>query len=289
MKNKSKHAYLILAHENWELLQLLISTIDDERNDIFLHIDSKVKTLPDVKTENAGLIILKNRVDIRWGDVSLIEAEYALFEAAYNNNQRYSYYHLLSGADLPLKSQDYIHKFFDEHAGKEFIGYTELSPSPLTVRKVCRWHLFPKRFKSKSIIIRGIRAGFLLIQEYLGIFRNKGIDFKKGSQWVSITSNLVGLILSKKEWAMNTFQHTFCSDEIFIQTICWNSPFRSDIHNTEDDATGCMRAIGWKNGCLYDWGADDYQTLASSEALFARKFNLKDRDFLRKISQFVSL
>lgn len=289
MKTKSKHAYLILAHENWDLLNLLIATIDDERNDIYLHIDSKVKTLPDVKTENAGLIILKNRVDVRWGDVSQIEAEYALFETAHNSKEDYSYYHLLSGADLPLKSQDYIHNFFDNHAGKEFIGYTELSPSPLTVRKVCRWHLFPKQFKSKSILIRGIRAGFLLIQECIGIFRNKGIDFKKGTQWVSITSNMVDVILSRKEWALNTFRHTFCSDEIFIQTICWNSSLRNNIFCTDDDAKGCMRAIGWKNGCLYDWGPDDFQALASSEALYARKFNLKDRDFLQKISRFVSL
>lgn len=36
-----KHAYCILAHNNWEQLQLLLNCIDDDRNDIYLHIDVK--------------------------------------------------------------------------------------------------------------------------------------------------------------------------------------------------------------------------------------------------------
>lgn len=38
-----KHAYCIMAHHNWNQLQLLVDLIDDERNDIFLHIDKKSK------------------------------------------------------------------------------------------------------------------------------------------------------------------------------------------------------------------------------------------------------
>lgn len=36
-----KHAYCILAHSQWNQLQLLIDAIDDSRNDIYLHIDKK--------------------------------------------------------------------------------------------------------------------------------------------------------------------------------------------------------------------------------------------------------
>jgi len=278
-----KHAYLILAHGNWDLLKLLISAIDDERNDIYVHYDAKVRELPILTADKSGLTILKHRVDVRWGDVSQVEAEYALFEEAYHSGGQYSYFHLLSGVDLPLKSQDYIHSFCDRHSGEEFIGFTELSPSSLTIRKVCRWHLCHKHFKSTSIIIKGVRAMFLRIQEIVGYKRNLNIDFKKGSNWVSITPELVSLILSRKEWALKTFSHTFCADEIFVQTICWNSPLRNNIHNTEDDAAGCLRAIGWRNGCLYDWCAEDLQTLKKSDALFARKFNLKDKAFLQEV------
>ena len=44
----NRHAYLIMAHNEWELLNTLLSLIDDPRNDIFLHIDKKVKTMPDL-------------------------------------------------------------------------------------------------------------------------------------------------------------------------------------------------------------------------------------------------
>jgi hypothetical protein len=44
-----------------------------------------------------------------------------------------------------------------------------------------------------------------------------------------------------------------------------------------------MRCIGWKNDELIDWCAADYETLAGSPALFARKFNSSDMDFIHKI------
>ena len=36
-----KHAYLILAHNEFEVLRKLISALDDPRNDIFIHFDEK--------------------------------------------------------------------------------------------------------------------------------------------------------------------------------------------------------------------------------------------------------
>lgn len=42
MNTVPKHAYLIIAHNEFDLLQKLISVLDDERNDIFIHIDKKV-------------------------------------------------------------------------------------------------------------------------------------------------------------------------------------------------------------------------------------------------------
>ena len=278
-----KHAYLIIAHGEWELLRTLVGCIDDGRNDIYVHIDAKAKTLPELSAEKAGLHILEDRVDVRWGDLSVVEAEYALFEAALANGP-YAYYHLLSGADLPLKSQDYIHAFCDANQGREFIGYTLTSITPEIVRKAQCWHLFPRRFKSRNIAVKAFRAGFLRFQECLGIKRNRNVDFKKGSQWVSVTDAMARLFLDNKDWTRKVFSHTFCSDEMVFQTLCWHSPLRKNIWCTDSDAEGCMRAIGWKDGCLYDWAADDFERLAESEALFARKFNSSDMAFVRRIA-----
>ena len=41
MNTMDKHAYCIMAHGGWEQLQMLVNALDDERNDIYLHIDKK--------------------------------------------------------------------------------------------------------------------------------------------------------------------------------------------------------------------------------------------------------
>lgn len=277
-----KHAYLILAHNQWDLLRTLLRCIDDERNDIYVHIDAEVPEMPGLHTEKAGLYVLNNRVDVRWGDVSVVEAEFALFEEALKKGP-YAYYHLLSGVDLPLKSQNYIHAFCDEHQGKEFIGYTLTSITPEIVRKVQRWHLFPRHFKSGNILIKAIRALFIRIQETLGIKRNRDVDFKKGSQWVSVTERMARCFVENKAWVLKTFSHTFCCDEIVMQTLCWHSPMKENIWDLQSDARGCMRAIGWMDGCLYDWSEKDYSVLEGSDCLFARKFNDSDMQFIGKV------
>lgn len=277
-----KHAYLILAHHEFGLLQTLIDCLDDARNDIYVHIDKKVKCLPELHAKEAGLNILEERIDIRWADYSMVEAEFALFETAQKNGP-YAYYHLLSGVDLPLKSQDFIHRFFEENQGKEFIGYTLTEMTPETVRRMQRWHLFPRHFSRTRNVHSAFRSVFLRLQELLGLKRNRQIVFTKGSQWVSITEQMTQYFLSQKAWVRKTFTHTFVPDECVMQTLCWNSPFREKLYNTKSDGEGCMRCIGWRNDELIDWSAADYETLAASPALFARKFNSSDPAFLQRI------
>lgn len=108
-----KHAYLIIAHNEFEILKRLIQALDDERNDIYIHFDRKLNHYPDCRTSYAKLTFLEERMDVRWGDISVVDAEFALFDEAYRRGE-YSYYHLLSGVDMPLKTQNYIHRFFEK-------------------------------------------------------------------------------------------------------------------------------------------------------------------------------
>lgn len=271
-----------MAHNEWELLQTLINCIDDERNDIYVHIDSKVRDLPELKTRKAGLHLLKERVNVYWGDLSVVQAEYNLFKTAAMTDV-YQYYHLLSGVDLPLKSQNYIHKFFERNKGKEFIGMSTYNCVEEVRTKACYWHMFPHDFKNRSLVKHVLRTGFLKVQKFLHLTRNETENLRKGTQWVSVTDGFVRMMLSAESYVMKTFSHTFCPDEIYKQTLCWNSGFRQRLYDYTDEGNGCMRAIGWKNGELIDWGASDYEQLKSSPALFARKFNSSDSEFINRI------
>lgn len=133
--NSSKHAYLILAHSDPAHLKLLVKSLDDERNDIFIHLDAKTNSTYFNKIESkfANLQFIQNRVDARWGDYSLVKATYALFECV--NNKSYSRIHLISGADFPLKSQDYIHSFFEKYPNEEFLSISDGPNTKAEIRK----------------------------------------------------------------------------------------------------------------------------------------------------------
>lgn len=276
-----KHACLILAHNEFGLLQTLIGCLDDPRNDIYVHIDRKVKEMPALHAAQAGLTVLEKRIDIRWGDYSMVEAEYALFEAAVAHGP-YAYYHLLSGVDLPLKSQDTIHSICDAHPDREYIGYSVVNPSELE-RKMQRWHLFPHHFSRKLTFWGIARSAFLRFQEIFHIKRNTSVVFRKGSQWVSLTEAMVRFALEKKDWVARTFTHTFVPDECVMQTLCWMSPYRDNLYDVEKDGIGCMRTIGWRGNELKDWSEEDYDYLAAAPTFFARKFNSKDPAFIARI------
>ncbi|ULT23651.1 hypothetical protein KUH03_31500 [Sphingobacterium sp. E70] len=62
-----KHAFLILAHNEFSVLEKLLYCLDDERNDIYIHFDKKLDQLPDFKVQRARLVVLSDRVDVRWG------------------------------------------------------------------------------------------------------------------------------------------------------------------------------------------------------------------------------
>lgn len=284
-----KHAYLIIAHNELELLKNLISILDDECNDIYIHFDAKLKKLPKLSVSKSKLYILEKRINVCWADFSVVEAELALLRAAYSNNH-YAYYHLLSGVDLPLKSQDYIHTFFDKNVGQEFIDICLYDVSTEMERKMMRWHLFPKDFKNVgkfAFITRLMRAMLIRIQESLGIKRNKHIDFRKGSQWVSITSDFAEYLLSRENIIRKIYSHTFCPDEVFMQTECWNSEFCQKLHDYSPNYRGHMRLIDWQRGNPYVWRDEDYDELMHSDRIFARKFSSEHIGIVKKITDSV--
>jgi Core-2/I-Branching enzyme. len=156
---------------------------------------------------------------------------------------------------------------------KEFIGYSTYDTSAEIERKVKKWHLYSKDFKSNSFIIKIIRAGFLKSQYLFGYKRNNKIEFKKGTQWVSITNNMVKIILQQEKEIKKTYTHTFCPDEIFIQTICWNSNLKKNIYDLNNEGKGCLRAINWVDNVILEWQEKDIDGLLNGESILARKFS----------------
>ena len=281
----SRHAYLILSYAQPRLLEHLIHALDDSRNDIFVHIDKKAAFDGTLLVARYSSLIVIDPIDARWGDVSLVEVEMKLIEAALSHG-RYSYLHFLSDSDYPIKTQDYIHAECARLAGMEFVGYAiENNRRKEILDKVQYYYLFPHQFRSSSIIIKGLRYLHLRAQKMLGLHRNTDIDFKRGSQWCSITYAFAQYVISNRQMLLHTYNHTYCPDELFMQTLCWSSPFRKKLFSADDEFEGCKRYVNWHGPNLLWLGLDDIDDMLSSNRWFARKFTEKNMEVIRHIDK----
>lgn len=261
-----KHAYLIMAHNQFNLLKKLILSLDSDYNDIFIHIDKSAKNF-DINefcniTKFSKISFIK-RKKLRWGDYKLVDAELRLLKVASSNN--YSYYHLLSGQDLPIQPLDKIYNFF-ENTNKEYLSWG----NDLTAwdRRFKTYKLFTGM---KSKLARRLTKLSDKLQLKLGInrVRKTGLVYLKGDQWFSITHSLCKFILEKEKLIKKTFHRTECPDETVFQTIAYISPYKENMCNNS------LRYIDWSKGgsSPKTLTIEDRERIKNSNKLFARKFD----------------
>lgn len=282
-----KHAYLIIAHNDFYILEKLLLLIDDELNDIYIHIDKKVKNFDFdyykkiIKKSN---IYFTKRIDVRWGSFSQIECELLLLKEATKN--KYSYYHLLSGVDLLLKPSKEIYDFFEKNKGSEFVALTSFNCE----ERIKYYYYFMKNFRNNKIS-RILQRCTLKIQKLLKVNRLKHIDFtlKKGANWFSITNELAQYVLSQEEFINKYFKKSRCADEMFLQTIVHNSEFKNKVYTKNNgEHQNIMRSIDWTRGEPYTYKINDFNELINSGMFFARKFSTEiDKQIIDKIYNHV--
>ncbi len=294
-----KHAFLIIAHNEPRVLRTLLRLLDDPRNDAYLLIDARAAALraemADWRQERGGFTLLPDPPKVYWGDISQIEAEYRLFRAAHAAGP-YLYYHLISGVDLPLRPMDDFHRFFAERKGREFVSTWDDAANVRDMhRKIDRYHFFT-RWKRKGTtahsLLMPLANLMLAVQKAVGLRRGaQGWDFRKGSNWVSVTQDFCEHLLSKEEDVMRRFRHTLCPDEIFVQSVLWSSPFKLRLHKTHGaESETSLRLIDWKceGPRPYVWQEKDVPAMLESGAMFARKFSERHWGAVEAVARYVS-
>lgn len=283
-----KHAYLIMAHNELNILEKIIKLIDDERNDIFLHIDKKATDFDMEKFKKLpkkSKIFFTERTDVRWGGASQINCEYIVLKAA-TSQGKYAYYHLLSGVDFPLATQDEMHKFFKKHQGKEFVHFRLHKPvDDQRIERIKYYHLFGKNLRNKSKlkvkIAQKLHSIALRIQKLLHVDRTKGRQYWFGANWFSITDDLARHVLSVEKEIKKEFKYTLCADELFLQTIVYRSDFHKNLYTYEDIThSQIKRVIDWDRGEPYTFRLEDYDLLMNSGDFFCRKVSTKESEKL---------
>lgn len=291
-----RHAYMIIAHNQFDLLEKIVSCLDTPNNDIYIHIDSKVKEFDFERFSQLtkhSKVEFTQRVSVSWGGYSQIESELILLKAAIKG--KYDYYHLLSGVDLPVKSSEYINTFFEANSGKEFIHYClpEYCKTDNVKDRVRYYYFLQDAIGRANGLMVFLTKVIRKIQQIIGVNRLRKSDFelKCGANWFSITHELAEYVLAKESWIKKYCGNGFCVDEVFLQTLVWNSKFKERLYmpNDEGDYHSCLRYIDWTRGTPYVFQNEDYDELISSDYLFARKFDFqKDKTLCERVVNYVT-
>lgn len=106
--------------------------------------------------------------------------------------------------------------------------------------------------------------------------RKNNIQVQKGCNWFSITGDFARYIVENMNRWEQIFKYSYCADEVFVQTILVNSPFKDHLYmpDCNDNHLACARLIDWERGNPYVFRKEDFALIKSSPAMFARKFNL---------------
>lgn len=292
MTEKDRHVYMIMAHHRPDLLQLLIESLDDVRNDIVVHIDLKSKMDENIFATKHAKLFFTDRMNVNWAGYTQVEAEYVLLKKAIEVGC-HKYYHFLTGVNYPLWNQDYIHDYFNKVEGYEFIGFDYDSDYSLRAKYYVPFSEYGKLSGVKGKLIQIIRFISKRVQDALRIDRRKKTNWKikKGCAYFSITEDLAYEVLEQEEKVKKIFSKTISADEHFVQCIAYNSSFKSHIYDLENEFDGCLRDLAWPDhvgpghdGCNFNLSDLDY--LLASKRLFAMKFESSDGiELIKKIKE----
>ena len=267
-----KHAFLILAHNEFEMLQRLLDALDVSGNTVFVHIDKKVPKLPELVMRNGRLVILSKRIKTYWGDRSLIEAEFELMRTAQSFGQ-YDYYHIISGTHFLLVSQDEFESRFTLFEGKSVLQPSEIFPNEIRM-KIGKYHYFIKNQGSlKNVLWRLL----LRIQDCIPLRDISHIN-SKASQWCSLAKNDIIKLLENEKKLLRLFRRTFCCDEFFM-------PAALSLLGVDALRYDKLLYVDFNKANPRFLTLADFDEIIDSGCIFARKFNRESFDLIDKICQ----
>lgn len=287
---EKKHAYLIMAHNEPEVFKTLVSLIDDKLNDLYIHIDSKYdkKKFQEItnKFVTKSDVFFVPSIDVYWGGVTQVKTELNILQFAVNNKVNYSFYHYLSGVDLPLTTNKVRYDFFESRTGTEFIEIQSKQMEKKWEKRAKYYWFFEKN--SKKTTFKFLRNALVALQILLRVNRlkNDRYNLQYGSNWVSVTNKLATDILDCRNDLELFFDKTHCPDEFLFQTFV-NSKKTYNLYCDSKGNYSNARYIDWEHGNSSGSPSvltqTDIQYAQDNEAMFARKFSEKDLLSLRFI------
>lgn len=273
-----KIAILILAFKNPQQLRKLVDVLKTDF-DVFIHFD-KSSDIANEFEEERGVHIINNRHTTYWGSSNTLLAVLELLKAADEKGSDYNI--LISGQDLPIKSNEQIKEFINTNY-KDHLYHFALPAE--------RWghggglHRINLYWETKrtaktttgkltQFVVRGAFLFIRSLQKAFSLKRSVRFRAYGGSFSLNFTKEATQYILTfvnnNKEF-LSRFSYTRCADEVFFHTILlgFDYPGKNNIANAD------LRFQDWETGPDYPriFTMADIDRCLNAPELFARKFD----------------
>lgn len=290
MERKSiVQAVLILAHKNLDQVIELCNTLNSFFN-VYVHVDNKCQITTEQRRKLKDVSsYYSNKYNVKWGSYSIVRATIMLMNEALKNEDN-QYFHLISGQDWPLRSPQEIFDYY-ENNNSIYMNYFKSIDIVKSGEKLIWWtrFYFNYDYVNRRSLFGKIYHRFLIRgQRILKINKLKRFGIQdnymySGEEWIDIPRDALEYALSeyeRRKELQKIFSSSFCSDEMWIQTILCNSKFKQRIEKNTH------RYINWerKNGSYPAILDDkDYEEIMKGQYFWGRKFETPYSDKLKKM------
>jgi len=269
-----KQGILVTAFKEPGWLERVIRRLGDGFG-FYVHVDCKSQ--PEVVDAFMALgrkypgVKVYSRYRVNWGGNNHLKAILLLVEEALRDGMGYC--HLITGQDYPLMSAEALLA-----EGEKQVSYLDSVKLPRSDWKDggydrLAYYNFFDLFNGRTKWGRRMIHYIVAIQRIVSFNRKIPLDipYYGGMTYWSLTRECLEYAMryaAEHPRFMKAFDHSFCAEELFFQTVLLNSPFRDLIVN------GDRRFIVWvfrdgNNPATLD--ERDYANATASPAFFMRK------------------
>ena len=277
-----KHAFLLLVHKEPELMDRILNHIVAPNHYIYIHVDAKNNYDDFVKVASKYKNIeFTKRYNVIWGGFTMIQSETAAYKIMYDSEEKYDYFHLISGQDYPCVDRITFDRFFKEHYGESFMKIDSPEVAAENRRTKYSYRLenyffydnlkspFANKYKVARIFSKGIRW---IPRPYKNMESVWG-----GWQWHSLHRNVLKYYLDFFETHpkfVKRFRMTACCDEMIFSTIL--RPVSQELNIQINNA---LRFVEWNpkrktNSLPLLLEETEYEDIVDSGAFLCRKVDL---------------
>lgn len=232
--------------------------------------------------KHSRIYVIQNRVNVRWGDISIVDATLAMYRKAHEN-ENYIRYVTLSGLDFPIRSNDQIYDTLSQE-GVEFIKGNPIRGKELhKIKNIYPWKLG----KLGGVISHVMKQLKIQKRGELRICGNP-VQIYFAPQWHALSGEFVEYMLDvlQNKTIRNFFHFSYAPDELMIPTILFNNKkYRERAiscdfpENTHYNAKSTLHYLNYEP-IIEVFDEKSFDKIMNSEKLFVRKVRTGKSDNL---------